>query len=381
MVEQSTLTQKIFQRAEEMALTQDLSRLAGISDARLNSIRSGEPLSSTEFELICRALAVDSGAMYSGQAASPSRSPARFRAATAVEIPNPMDVRLLALAAEQGRILDHLMTLMRKEIRLQRHKHAIGIQGGKLWREGYELGEAARAELSPDNGPLHHFPRLLNDVGVHVARVPFSSENIDAASVWEPTAAPIVLVNANSRALQHPGAFRASLAHEVCHLLHDAGERDLATNVSWGVEGTGNYHAALEMRARAFAPAFLAPRSSVLEWHRDLPTRLKKNPTTIVNALAETWGLSFEGAAWHAKNCDLIEPAEADRLAGMPKKPQISLADFETQIDFYQPDMLNKELPKEPAPLWQGWASLLVIEAVDDGHISVGRARELLTWG
>lgn len=364
-----------------MALAQNLPGLAGISEGRLNTIRCGNPLTSTEFEMICRALAVDSGAMYGGRAASPSRSPARFRSATAIDPPNPMDVRLLALAAEQGRILGHLMTLMRKDIRLQQHKRTVGIQGGELWREGYELGEAAREELIPDNGPLHDFPRLLNDAGVHVARVTFSSENIDAASVWEPAAVPIVLVNSNTRAIQHPGAFRASLAHEVCHLLHDAGERDLATNVSWGVEGTGNYHAALEMRARAFAPAFLAPRNSVLEWHRNLTARFKKKPTTMVNALAETWGLSFEGAAWHAKNCGLIEPAEADRLAGMPKKPQISLADFETQIDFYPLAMVHPELPDAPAPLWQGWASFLVLEAVEEGHISIGRAHELLTWG
>jgi len=381
MVEPSTLMQRIFQRAEEMALAQNLPGLAGLSDARLHAIHSGGPLTSTEFELICQALAVDSGAMYGGRSTSSSRSPARFRAATAVETPNPMDVRLLALGAEQGRILGHLMTLMRKEIRLQQHKHAIGVQGGELWRGGYELGEAARAELAPDNGPLHDLPRLLNDAGVHVARVHFGSENIDAASVWEPTAAPLVLVNANSRALQHPGAFRASLAHEVCHLLHDAGERDLSTNVSWGVEGTGSYHVALEMRARAFAPAFLAPKGSVLAWRQNLPPRFKKTSTTMVNALAETWGLSFEGAAWHAKNCGLIEPAEANRLAGMPKKPQISLADFETQIDFYPPAMVHPELPEEPAPLWQGWASFLVLEAVEEGHISIGRARELLTWG
>jgi len=163
MVEQSTLMQGIFQRADEMALTRDLPRLSGISDTRLNAIRSGEPLSSTEFELMCRALAVDSGAMYSGQATSPSRSPARFRAATAVETPNPMDVRLLALAAEQGRILGHLMALLRKEIRLQQHKRTIAVRKGELWREGYRLGEAAREALAPGKGPLSDFTRLLPD--------------------------------------------------------------------------------------------------------------------------------------------------------------------------------------------------------------------------
>lgn len=381
MVEQSTLTQRIFQRAEEMDLAQNLAGLSGLSDVRMDAIRRGEPFSSTEFELICRALAVDSGDLYAGRAASPSRSPARFRAATAEGNPSPTDVRLLALTAEQGRILGHLMALLGKEIKLQRHKRTVGVQGSELWREGYQLGEAARTALAPEDAPLRDLPRLLNEFGVHVARAPLSSENIDAASVWEPKAAPVVLVNSKSHVSLHMGAFRASLAHELCHLLHDAGERDLTTNVSWGVEGSGNYHNDLEMRARAFAPAFLAPRPAVCKWHDKLSSRIRKKAIKMVNALAETWGLSFEGAAWHAKNCGLIESAEADRLARMQRRPEISLADFNTRIDLYPPAMVHSELPDASAPLWQGWASFLVLEAMEKGHISVGRARELLTWG
>jgi len=384
MVDQQTLSQRIFQRAEDMGLAQNLARLSGLGNARMNAIRRGKPFSSSEFELICRALAVDSGDMYAGRAASPSRSPARFRAAIAAEDPNPADVRLLALAAEQGRILGHLMGLLGKEIKLQQHKRTVGVQGGELWREGYELGEAARTALVPDDGPLHDLPRLLNELGVHVARVPLSSENIDAASIWEPSvresgAAPVVLVNSESHLLEHPGAFRASLAHELCHLLHDAGERDLTTNVSWGMEGWGNYHNDLEVRARAFAPAFLAPRNGVRKWHEELPQSIRGNATKMVNALAETWGLSFEGAAWHANNCGFIESPEADRLAGMPRKPKISLDNFEIQEDFYPLSMVHPDMP-DAAPLWQGWASFLVLEAMEGGHISVGRARELLTW-
>ncbi len=209
-----------------------------------------------------------------------------------------------------------------------------------------------------------------------------SSRNIDAASIWEPNAAPIVIVNSKSHVLNHPGAFHASLAHEVCHLLHDAGERDLdlTANVSWGTEGTGNYHDDLEVRARAFAPAFLAPRDYLRDWHDTLAARLKNNTTRMIKVLAETWGFSFEGAAWHAKNCGLIKPAEADRLAGMTRKPLISLEDFEFREDFYPPAMLHPDLPEKAAPLGKGQASIMVMEALEKDHISVGRARELLTW-
>ena len=229
--------------------------------------------------------------------------------------------------------------------------------------------------------PLVNLPQLLNDNGVHVARTSFSSQFIDAASIWEPGAVPIVLGNIRSHVIHHPGAFQASLAHELCHLLHDAGERELTTNVSWGTEGEGNYHDNLEMRARAFAPAFLAPRKWVRDWHASLAKHLKTDTTKMIVAMAETWGFSFEGAAWHAKNCGIIEPSEADRLAGMHRKPIVSLVDFEHREDFYPPKMVHSDLPEEAAPLWQGWASVVVIEALQEGHISVGRARELLTWG
>jgi Zn-dependent peptidase ImmA (M78 family) len=374
--------ERVLQRAREMGLDQDLANLSGLCEARVDGIRSGEPLSSSEFELICRALAVDSGAMYSGDASNPERSPARFRVASTIEGPSPTDVRVLALAAEQGRILGHLMDLLGRPVLLQRHRKIEGLSTtADLWREGYDLGESARDELAPGGGPLHDLPGLFNDFGVHVARVRLNLSVIDAASIWEPRAVPVVLVNSTSHVLTHPGPFRASLAHELCHLLHDAGERNLTTSVSWGSEGTGNYDDGLEKRARAFAPAFLAPRPRVSEWHASLAKRLRDDATRMIQAMAEHWGLSFEGAAWHAKNCGLVEPEQAQQLARMPRKPLISLEEFDLQEQFYPPIMFDPELPEKAAPLWQGWASRLVLEALEDGHISIGRAREILTWG
>ncbi len=381
MAEQPTLTQRVFLRAEEMGLGQDLARISGLGDEKVDAIRQGGSLSSSEFEAICRALAVDSGAMYSGNAGSPARSPVRFRVATAIPEPSPQDVRTLALAAEQGRILSHLMRLMGRENTLQQYRNIMGVQGSfELWKAGYDLGEAARTTFAPRSDPLQDLPRLLNDLGIHLAQVPLSSRDIDAASIWEPEAVPVVLINTTSHVLEHPGALRASLAHELCHLLHDAGERDLTTNVSWGIVGKGNYDDDLEVRARAFAPAFLAPRDHVRSWYANQADRLRNNAVKMVQAMAEYWGLSFEGAAWHAKNCGLIDTEEAERLAGLLRKPPISLEAFEFKEDFYPPNMLHTELPDRAAPLWQGWATMVVLDALEEGHISVGRARELLTW-
>ena len=152
--EQTNLMQRVFHRSMDIGLDNDLARLSGLSNARVDAIRRGEPVSTTEFELLCRALAVDPGAMYIGNASNTDRSPARFRTATAIENPSPMDVRLLSLAAEQGRILGHLLGLLEKHVDLRRHKSIAGIERGiDIWRQGYELGETARDALAPDGPP------------------------------------------------------------------------------------------------------------------------------------------------------------------------------------------------------------------------------------
>ncbi|MCK5798425.1 MAG: ImmA/IrrE family metallo-endopeptidase [Deltaproteobacteria bacterium] len=159
-------------------------------------------------------------------------------------------------------MLSHLLTLLGRDVALAGHRSIIGVQANLfMWQHGYELGERARRVLQKGEAPVQNLPALLSSLGVHVAFVPLSSKDIHGASIWEPGAVPILLINSKAFVKAHPGALRATLAHELCHLLHDAGERSLTTIVSWGQEGSGNYNEALEARARAFAPAFLAPPS------------------------------------------------------------------------------------------------------------------------
>lgn len=101
----------------------------------------------------------------------------------------------------------------------------------------------------------------------------------------------------------------------------------------------------------------------------------------MVKSLAETWGLSFEGAAWHAKNCDIIRPEQADELVQEIRKPSLDLHAFEHEPDFYPPSLSHPELSSEAAALWQGWATLVVLDALESNTLSAGRVRELLTWG
>jgi Zn-dependent peptidase ImmA (M78 family) len=377
----SNLTERIFARAEALDLRDALPRLAGLSAERVEAIGTGDAYTADEYEQLCRALAVDASIMYRAEETRPNRLPARFRAAMVVSRPRGVDLRILALAVEQGRILAHLLASLGRQVELSKHRQLRAPQGvWNTWREGYDLGEKARASLHPQPGPIRDVESVLRELGVHVARVAFSTPEIDAASIWQPDAVPIILLNKASGRYDHPGAVRATLAHELCHLLHDAGEQNLTTQVSWGTEGTGNYSDTLEIRARAFAPAFLAPRGEVRAWFTEQRSRIRSDPRATVRAIGRHWGLSFEGAAWHAKNCEVVEAAVAESLASTSAGEWVDLDDFAAMPAWVPPAMMHPDLPEQAAELWNGNATEIVLAALDEGHITVGRARELLTW-
>jgi Zn-dependent peptidase ImmA (M78 family) len=356
------------------------ARALGLEPERVRDIRAGGSFTAAEYEGLCRALAVDPAAMYRGEETQAGRVPARFRAAL-VDRPDPKDIRSLALAVEQGRTLAYLMERLGRPIPLADHRRVRAPKGDReTWREGYDLGETARAAIHPETGPVRDLERLLQDLGVHVARVTLSTSDVDAASVWEPGAVPVVLLNKRSGRYAHPGAVRATLAHELCHLLYDAGERDLTTRVSWGAQGCGNYSEAVEVRARAFAPAFLAPRDQTTAWSEAQPRKNRRDPRGTIQAMGEHWGLSFEGAAWHAKNCGLLSPEVAEELASAPA-PRLDLSAFETTLAGTPLNMFYPALPDQAAEPWDGTAAKIILAALDEEHLTLGRARELLTWG
>lgn len=375
------LASRLFSRARALELTEVLPELSGLPSARLDAIQAGQSFSASEFEALCRALAVDASAMYRGDDTQPNRMPVRFRAALDRDRPDGRDLRLLALAVEQGRILAHLQGLLDAASPLLAYRRVHPPEATfEAGREGYELGARARQALLPEPTPLRDLEGWLHQQGVHVAHVSFSTPDIDAASLWEPGAAPIVLLNRRSRRYAHPGALRATLAHELCHLLHDGGAQHLLTQLSWG-DRQGNFAEAVEVRARGFAPAFLAPPTWVRAWADALPGSVRDTPRRLTRALAERWGFSFEGAVWHAKNCGLYTPKVADGLLARPGKSDLDLRPFEHPHQAAVPRRLDPALPERVAEPWEGYAAELVLRALEADHLSVGRARELLTWG
>jgi len=361
------------------ASLQEAAQWCGVAPDWLEDKEAREDLSVTDFERVCRGLAVSPGELRRGQGDSPTRSVARFRSALVdPDILTPGDLRLLATASEIGRTLAYLLAIQGKEPAFERYRDLQGLsQRLQPWEHGYEMGEAARALLVPSNGPILELESEFTRLGVHIARAKFTTPLIEAASVWESGAVPVILINAESGRVQYSLSRRAILAHELCHLLHDGGEANTATRATrtWG---TSNFEEAIEQRARGFAPAFLAPRSQVHDWANIAV--LPEAPAELIYHLAAHWGLSFEGAIWHAKNCRLIEREIADDLSAKGLQPELPRERFEREEVGASSLTAHPDLQVILAPLMEGLAAKLVVEALEDSVISLGRAKELVAW-
>lgn len=373
------LNERLKQRRGEFgASIAQIASWSGIEPDRLREIESGSPIRSWEFGAVCRALAVDSGALARGLDHSPQRSVARFRAASWVD-PTPADLRILSLAAELGRIGGFLAKRVRPQGRLAGLRQIEPIAAGaEPWKQGYLLGEHARRALAPP-GPIQNLESLLRTLGVHIARVDFSSENLDAASLWERDSLPIILLNDRSGRSRSSLSRRALLSQELCHLLHDSGKTDITTQLSWS-ENTGNYNEEIEQRARAFAPAFLAPRAEVQHWFTADAGQRIHDPRDRVTSLARRWGFSLRGAVWHAKNCNLLSAEAAEEMSrSLQDEEHDWRLDFETGGNDGEGIEFNV-LGHDISPVVRGFLADLVAEAATTGVITRGRGREIATW-
>lgn len=381
----AVLGSRLRQRREELgASLEQAAEWSGLAPSKLAALEAGAPEASVgEFERACRGVAADASTLYRGDE-TPRRRMTRFRATSTPDAPlPPAAIRALAVGAELGRVLASLLQHLGRPVPLEQHRKTAALRTTPdPWEQGYVLAERARVRLHPEAGPIRNVEALLAELGVHVGRVRFPVREVEAASVWEPGAVPVILLNAGLRRARYGLSRRAILCHELCHLLHDAGEAEMTTRVSWS-EDAGNYDDAIEQRARGFSPAFLAPRDEVrAALAGESGGKRRPEARSVVDSLARRWGLSYEGAVWHAKNCRLIQGADAQQLvtrrsmaAELPWANQ-----FEQQPPSTPPALVHAALPDGPSPMMHGFGAGVVLAALDRAAISAGRAREILTW-
>lgn len=138
--------------------------------------------------------------------------------------------------------------------------HATEVAGSVAdeppYVQGHELAGWLRTQPGITNASGRVNPdELLQSWAVPVVEVGLGLLNVDAIGCWGPSHGPAVLLNTDRRHASNFGRKRATLAHEICHLLVD---RSTSLPLVEVLGGRTARH--VEQRARAFAAELLLPR-------------------------------------------------------------------------------------------------------------------------
>lgn len=105
---------------------------------------------------------------------------------------------------------------------------------------------------------------------------------IDAFAIWEEGRAPIIVLNEVGLHNEGEGGRRATIAHEICHLLVDRGSTLPVVEIKGG-----DLFQPIEQRANAFAAELLLPQAVV----KQLATTVKDDEA-LLRILVEKYGVS-----------------------------------------------------------------------------------------
>ncbi len=183
------------------------------------------------------------------------------------------------------------------------------VPQGRAYEQGERLAEQERRRLGLGHAAIRSVIELLEGEGVKVLVLPFQGNTpVSGCYFFAEELGPCVLINE----LERPSRRRFTAAHEYAHFLVDRG----------AFEGEVCSHhrrrEPFEMRANAFAAAFLLPVAGIDEALRvDLgrePGRV--TPEDAIH-LMYRFGVSYEAVTWRLLNLGWISGGQREALASL----------------------------------------------------------------
>ena len=196
--------------------------------------------------------------------------------------------RIRKVKCRQTQTIDDLATLARE-----------ACEGTAPYEQGYSVAQWLRNHLGLVSKKIDP-ETLLASWNVVVKELTLSG-SVDAVSCWGPQHGPAVFVNLRGQHAQHPWGRRATLAHEICHLLLDRRSALPLAEVLGG-----RVPREIEARARAFAAELLLPRDIA----GTLLSAKVDDPKYLVRQVRSRFGVSQEIVCWQARNSGIKLPAK-----------------------------------------------------------------------
>jgi Zn-dependent peptidase ImmA (M78 family) len=250
---------------------------AGLSEERLMELAGGDL--ETTFEIATDVSAANfapNELLAAARMASPATDPSIVQTIIAAM----RGIRKLSTA-----VVDQLSEHARAELQ----EHAQDQKPAVL---GYSLARWLRRELRLDADGRFDPKDLLYRWGVHVGELDVDDDAIEAVACWGAAHGPAILINRRGRHSQKASGRRATLAHEICHLLVDR-EAALPLAEVFG----GAVSRPVEQRANAFAAEMLIARETAgTAFHQ------ADDPEDTLDHLCTKFGVSREIVAWQAYN-------------------------------------------------------------------------------
>ncbi|MFI5461175.1 MAG: ImmA/IrrE family metallo-endopeptidase [Isosphaerales bacterium] len=183
------------------------------------------------------------------------------------------------------------------------------------YNQGYVLANWIREQDGfVEAGGYVAIEKILRELQVRINDISLETDLLDAVACWGPKHGPAIWMNSDSKrfAFALEGARRATLAHELCHLLVDrSGALPLVDVVN------GNVPKWVEQRADAFAAELLLPRKTAKEVAESIP-----DIENLVHTLTSRFGVSRELTAWQIKNSGIeLSPVRRIQLRSMVSDP------------------------------------------------------------
>ena len=184
--------------------------------------------------------------------------------------------------------------------------------GRPPWQHGYDLAEELldaldRNDVAASDSTLEAW---LADWRVRVEEIVLNDAEVRAVSFVSDKHAPTVALNMSHRTAADSRARRFTLAHELCHLLHDRsyGARLAIASGPWAPQR-------IEKRANAFAAWLLMPpdrlRPAIAQAHGAINTH------EGISAVAHALDVSRSALVWHLFNLgEITEEDQEVLLAG-----------------------------------------------------------------
>ena len=177
------------------------------------------------------------------------------------------------------------------------------------WSQGYGLAEELHDGFDWDfaGDDEVDMDRMLASLGIRVEELTLSDREIRGVAIAGPEHAPCIAWNPNNDNNLSPWGRRFTLAHELCHLLHDweAGRALAIASGPWAPVG-------VERRANSFAAMLLMPTRIVDEAVASLDDPVETMEG--VAAVAQSLGMGFRATLWHLRNLAFIDDYDQERL-------------------------------------------------------------------